>query len=155
MSYIKSIFAREIIDSRGVPTIEVEIKLSTGHFGIASVPSGASTGSFEAHELRDGDKKRFFSKGVQNAVKLINTEIQQTILGFDATKQKEIDENLVELDGSQNKKRLGANSILAVSLACAKASSNLLNIPLYKYIGGIHNSLPTPMMNIMNGHHII
>ncbi len=151
MSYIKSIFAREIIDSRGVPTIEVEIKLSTGHFGTASVPSGASTGSFEAHELRDGDKKRFFSKGVKNAVKLINTEIQQTILGFDATKQKEIDENLVELDGSQNKKRLGANSILAVSLACAKASSNLLNIPLYKYIGGIHNSLPTPMMNIMNG----
>ena len=118
---------------------------------MSSVPSGASTGSFEAHELRDGDKKRFFSKGVKKAVKLINTEIQETILGFDVTKQKEIDSNLIELDGSNNKKRLGANSILAVSLACAKASSNFLNIPLYKYIGGINNSLPTPMMNIVNG----
>ena len=151
MSKIESIFAREIIDSRGFPTVEVEIKLSTGASGMSSVPSGASTGSFEAHELRDGDKKRFFSKGVKKAVKLINTEIQETILGFDVTKQKEIDSNLIELDGSNNKKRLGANSILAVSLACAKASSNFLNIPLYKYIGGINNSLPTPMMNIVNG----
>ena len=151
MSKIESIFAREIIDSRGFPTVEVEIKLSSGASGISSVPSGASTGSFEAHELRDGDKKRFFSKGVKKAVKLINTEIQETILGFDVTKQKEIDSNLIELDGSNNKKRLGANSILAVSLACAKASSNFLNIPLYKYIGGINNSLPTPMMNIVNG----
>ena len=151
MSKIESIFAREIIDSRGFPTVEVEIKLSSGASGMSSVPSGASTGSFEAHELRDGDKKRFFSKGVKKAVKLINTEIQETILGFDVTKQKEIDNNLIELDGSNNKKRLGANSILAVSLACAKASSNFLNIPLYKYIGGINNSLPTPMMNIVNG----
>ena len=151
MSKIESIFAREIIDSRGFPTVEVEIKLSSGASGMSSVPSGASTGSFEAHELRDGDKKRFFSKGVKKAVKLINTEIQETILGFDVTKQKEIDSNLIELDGSNNKKRLGANSILAVSLACAKASSNFLNIPLYKYIGGINNSLPTPMMNIVNG----
>ena len=151
MSKIKSIFAREIIDSRGFPTVEVEIKLSSGDLGMASVPSGASTGSFEAHELRDDDKKRFFSKGVKKAVNLINTEIQQTILGFDVTKQKEIDNNLIELDGSDNKKRLGANSILAVSLACAKASSNFLKIPLYKYIGGIHNSLPTPLMNIVNG----
>ena len=151
MSKIESIFAREIIDSRGFPTVEVEIKLSSGTSGMSSVPSGASTGSFEAHELRDGDKKRFFSKGVKKAVKLINTEIQETILGFDVTKQKEIDSNLIELDGSNNKKRLGANSILAVSLACAKASSNFLNIPLYKYIGGINNSLPTPMMNIVNG----
>ena len=151
MSKIESIFAREIIDSRGFPTVEVEIKLSSGASGMSSVPSGASTGSFEAHELRDGDKKRFFSKGVKKAVKLINTEINETILGFDVTKQKEIDSNLIELDGSNNKKRLGANSILAVSLACAKASSNFLNIPLYKYIGGINNSLPTPMMNIVNG----
>jgi len=151
MSKIQSIFAREIIDSRGFPTVEVEIKLSSGASGMSSVPSGASTGSFEAHELRDGDKKRFFSKGVKKAVKLINTEINETILGFDVTKQKEIDSNLIELDGSNNKKRLGANSILAVSLACAKASSNFLNIPLYKYIGGINNSLPTPMMNIVNG----
>ena len=151
MSKIESIFAREIIDSRGFPTVEVEIKLSSGASGMSSVPSGASTGSFEAHELRDGDKKRFFSKGVKKAVKLINTEIHETILGFDVTKQKEIDSNLIELDGSNNKKRLGANSILAVSLACAKASSNFLNIPLYKYIGGINNSLPTPMMNIVNG----
>ena len=112
MSNIKSIFAREIIDSRGVPTIEVEIRLSSGHIGISSVPSGASTGSYEAHELRDGDKKRFFMKGVKNAVDMINTEIQETLSGFDVTNQNDIDNVLIELDGTKNKKRLGANSIL-------------------------------------------
>ncbi len=151
MSKISSIFAREIIDSRGVPTVEVEIKLKSQHIGMASVPSGASTGSYEAHELRDQEKTRFFSKGVQNAVNLINTEIKETILGFDVLNQNEIDQLLIDLDGTINKKRLGANSILSVSLACAKAASNFLNTPLYKYIGGIQNLIPTPMMNIMNG----
>ena len=151
MSKISSIFAREIIDSRGVPTVEVEIELTSHHIGMASVPSGASTGSYEAHELRDHEETRFFSKGVQNAVNLINTEIKETILGFDALNQNEIDKLLIDLDGTNNKKRLGANSILAVSLACAKAASNSLNMPLYKYIGGIQNLIPTPMMNIMNG----
>ncbi len=151
MSKIKSLFAREIIDSRGVPTVEVEIYLTTNHRSIASVPSGASTGTFEAYELRDGDKNRFFSKGVQNAISLINSEIKETILGLDVMDQKEIDNILIELDGTKNKKRLGANSILAVSLACAKAASKFLNTPLYKYIGGIQNTIPTPMMNIING----
>ncbi len=151
MPKIKSVFAREIIDSRGIPTVEVEIELHSNNNGLSSVPSGASTGKFEAHELRDGEKNRFFSKGVKKAVNFINTEIKETILGFDVTNQKEIDDILIDLDGTKNKKRLGANSILAVSLACAKAASNFLNIPLYKYIGGIHNILPTPMMNIVNG----
>ncbi len=151
MSIIKSIFAREIIDSRGVPTIEVEVHLASKHLGVSSVPSGASTGTFEAHELRDGDKKRFFTKGVSKAVEMINTEIQETLLGFEVTNQNEIDNILMELDGTKNKKRLGANSILAVSLACAKSASNFTNTPLYKYIGGMQNSLPTPMMNIVNG----
>ena len=151
MSKIKSLFAREIIDSRGVPTVEVEIELISSHSIIASVPSGASTGTFEAYELRDGDKKRYFSKGVQNAVSLINSEIKETILGFDVMNQKEIDNALIDLDGTKNKKRLGANSILAVSLACAKAASIFLNTPLYKYIGGMQNTIPTPMMNIING----
>ncbi len=151
MSKIKSLLAREIIDSRGVPTVEVEIELTSRHSIIASVPSGASTGTFEAYELRDGDKQRYFSKGVQNAVSLINSEIKETILGFDVMNQKEIDNTLIDLDGTKNKKRLGANSILAVSLACAKAASIFLNTPLYKYIGGIQNTIPTPMMNIING----
>ncbi len=151
MSKIKSIFSREIIDSRGVPTVEVELELTSGHSSIASVPSGASTGSFEAYELRDGDKNRFFSKGVQTAIRLINSEIKETILGFDVMNQKEIDNVLIDLDGTKNKKRLGANSILAVSLACAKVASTFLNTPLYKYIGGIQNTIPTPMMNIING----
>ena len=150
MSQIKSIFAREIIDSRGIPTVEVEISLSS-YFDRASVPSGSSTGTFEAYELRDGDSKRFFSKGVKKAVNFINTEIKETILGFDVTNQKEIDNTLIQLDGTENKKRLGANSILAVSLACAKVAAKYLNTPLYKYIGGMQNCLPTPMMNIVNG----
>ena len=151
MSKIKSLFAREIIDSRGVPTVEVEIELTSNQFSIASVPSGASTGTFEAYELRDEDKNRFFSKGVQSAVSLINSEIKETILGLNVMNQKEIDNILIDLDGTKNKKRLGANSILAVSLACAKAASACLNTPLYKYIGGIQNTIPTPMMNIING----
>jgi len=151
MSEIKNIFAREIIDSRGIPTVEVQITLVDDKVAISSVPSGASTGTFEAHELRDKDKSRFFSKGVKKAVNNINTEIRETLLGFDPTNQRDIDQTLIKLDGTKNKSRLGANAILATSLACARVSSMSLNIPLYKYIGGIQNSLPTPMMNIING----
>ena len=151
MSQIKLIKAREIIDSRGFPTVEVDIELTNGGFGRSSVPSGASTGSFEAHELRDNNEKIFLGKGVTKAVEKINTEISQTLLGFDSTNQKLVDQTLIDLDGTKNKMRLGANSILAVSLSVARASANGLNIPLYKYIGGIQNSLPTPMMNIING----
>ena len=150
MHSIEKIFAREIIDSRGTPTIEVEISVEH-QTTKASVPSGASTGSFEAHELRDGDKNRFFSKGVTKAVELINTEINETIQGMDVSMQKKIDETLIKLDGTSNKSRLGANSILAVSLACAKAAAKSLRLPLYRYIGGISLSLPTPLMNIVNG----
>ena len=151
MSEISNIYAREVVDSRGVPTVEVQIELSTRESAIASVPSGASTGSFEAFELRDNDKKKFFSKGVQNAVNNVNTEIRETILGFDSTNQKEIDNTLIDLDGTKNKSRLGANAILATSLACARVSAKYQKLPLYKYIGGIQNYLPTPMMNIVNG----
>ena len=122
MVYIQDVFARQILDSRGNPTLEVDVNLSDGCVGRAAVPSGASTGKFEAYELRDGDKNRFFSKGVQNAISLLNSEIKETILGLDVMHQTEIDNILIELDGTKNKKRLGANSILAVSLACAKAS---------------------------------
>ena len=151
MAEIKNIFAREIIDSRGIPTVEVQITLVDNQVAISSVPSGASTGTFEAHELRDKDKSRFFSKGVKKAVNNINTEIRETLLGFNPTNQRDIDQTLIKLDGTKNKSRLGANAILATSLACARVSSMSLNIPLYKYIGGIQNSLPTPMMNIING----
>ncbi len=151
MPKIKNIFAREIIDSRGVPTVECELELDSEIFARASVPSGASTGSFESHELRDNDKSRFFSKGVSQAVNAINGEIKQTILGYDASDQKNIDQTLIELDGTKNKSRLGANSMLAVSLACARASANFFKIPLYRYLGGVLNILPTPMMNIING----
>ena len=151
MPKIKNIFAREIIDSRGVPTVECELELDSEIFARASVPSGASTGSFESHELRDNDKSRFFSKGVSQAVNAINGEIKQTILGYDASDQKNIDQTLIELDSTKNKSRLGANSMLAVSLACARASANFFKIPLYRYLGGVLNILPTPMMNIING----
>ena len=151
MSVIKSILGREIIDSRGYPTIEVEIEISNNIMARSSVPSGASKGSFEAHELRDNDNERFFSKGVLKAIEFINTEIKQTLLGFDVSDQKNIDQTLIDLDGTKNKSRFGSNSILAVSLACAKASAKFYNIPLYKYIGGLSFSLPTPMMNIVNG----
>ena len=151
MSIIRNIEAREIIDSRGLPTVEVEVEVSENVIGMASVPSGASTGSHEAHELRDNNKKRFFSKGVLNAVNFVNTEIKQTIMGLDVSDQKNIDTLLIDLDGTENKSRIGANSILAVSLACARASANSTKVPLYKYLGGLRNSLPTPMMNVING----
>ena len=151
MSIITNVFGREIIDSRGVPTVEVEITLNNSIIELASVPSGASTGSFEAHELRDKDKKRFFSKGVLSSVNFINTEIRETIKGIDVREQKTIDNMLIELDGTANKSRLGANSILAVSIATARAAAKFHNVPLFSYIGGINNSLPTPMMNIVNG----
>ena len=151
MQQIKFIKARQIIDSRGVPTVEVDIGLTSGSFGRSSVPSGASTGSFEAHELRDNDAHKFFGKGVSQAVENINSEISQTLLGFDASNQNLIDQTLIELDGTENKSRLGANAILAVFLLVARVALNGLNLPLYKYIGGIKNSLPTPMMNIING----
>ena len=151
MSIIRNIEAREIIDSRGLPTVEVEVEVSENVIGMASVPSGASTGSHEAHELRDNNKKRFFSKGVLNAVNFVNTEIKQTIMGLDVSDQKNIDTLLIDLDGTENKSRIGANSILAVSLACARASANSIKVPLYKYLGGLRNSLPTPMMNVING----
>ena len=151
MSTITNVFGREIIDSRGIPTVEVEITLNNSIVELASVPSGASTGSFEAHELRDKDKKRFFSKGVLNSINFINSEIRETIMGIDVREQKTIDNILIELDGTKNKSRLGANSMLAVSLATARAAAKFLNVPLFSYIGGINNSLPTPMMNIVNG----
>ena len=144
MSAIEKIFAREIIDSRGHPW---RLMLKTT---LQSHTSGASTGTFEAHELRDDDKNRFFSKGVSKAVDLINTEINETITGMDVTKQKQIDETLIMLDGTPNKSRLGANSILAVSLGCAKAAAHFLKLPLFNYIG-YSLSLPTPLMNIITG----
>ena len=150
MSAIRNIFAREIVDSRGTPTVEVEVSLEKLS-SLASVPSGASTGTYEAHELRDEDKNRFFGKGVTKAVDFINSEINETIQGMKITDQSLIDKTLINLDGTHNKSRLGANSILAVSLACAKAAAKFLNLPLFSYIGGISTSLPTPLMNIVNG----
>tara|TARA_Y100000287_G_scaffold181712_1_gene178187 strand:+ start:166 stop:570 length:405 start_codon:yes stop_codon:yes gene_type:complete len=134
MSAIRNIFAREIVDSRGTPTVEVEVSLEKLS-SLASVPSGASTGTYEAHELRDEDKNRFFGKGVTKAVDLINSEINETIQGMKITDQSLIDKTLINLDGTHNKSRLGANSILAVSLACAKAAAKFLNLPLFSYIG--------------------
>ena len=149
---IKSVRGREILDSRGNPTVEVDVILENGTMGRASVPSGASTGILEAHELRDGDKSRYLGKGVLNAVSNVNTDIANALKGYDVTKQEEIDRLLIELDGTPNKSRLGANAILAVSLASAKAAANALGVPLYKYIGGDEaHVLPVPMMNILNG----
>jgi enolase len=151
-SYITDIVAREILDSRGNPTLEVEVILEDGSFGTAAVPSGASTGEHEAHELRDGDKERYLGKGVMNAVNNVNETIADALEGLDATEQFQIDNALVELDGSENKANLGANAILGVSLATARAASNFYNLPLFKYLGGIRaNKLPVPMMNILNG----
>ncbi len=152
MSKIHNMIAREILDSRGNPTIEVDIILTDGSSGRASVPSGASTGALEACELRDGDKKRFLGKGVLNAVANVNGEIKDSLIGFDADKQAEIDRKLIALDGTKNKSRLGANAILGVSLAVAKAAAKSKNMPLYKYLGGDEaQKLPVPMMNIING----
>jgi enolase len=149
---IEDIVAREILDSRGNPTLEVEVTLSEGSWGRAAVPSGASTGVHEALELRDGDKSRYLGKGVLKAVDNVNTAIADTLLGWDATEQKEIDMAMLALDGTPNKSTLGANAILGTSLAVAKAAANALGLPLYRYIGGVYaHVLPVPMMNILNG----
>ena len=152
MSYITDITAREILDSRGNPTVEVEIVLDDGSWGRAAVPSGASTGAFEAVELRDGESARYLGKGVLTAVANINEIITPELLGVDATDQRAVDELLIELDGTPNKSRLGANAILGVSLAAAKAAAESCELTLYSYIGGCNAALlPVPMMNIMNG----
>ena len=149
---IKNVKAREILDSRGNPTIEVEVKLENGVVASASVPSGASTGAYEAVELRDGDKERYNGNGVLNAVANVNGEIADVIVGMKANNQALLDETLVALDGTDNKSRLGANAILGVSLAVAKAAAKSYDMPLYKYLGGVDASvLPIPMMNILNG----
>ncbi|MDR0928038.1 MAG: phosphopyruvate hydratase [Ignavibacteria bacterium] len=152
MSTIYDIFAREILDSRGNPTVECDVILEDGSMGRAAVPSGASTGEHEACELRDGDKNRYQGKGVETAVENINTIIADALEGLDATEQRQIDTIMCDVDGTENKTKLGANAILAVSLACAKASAEFHGMPLYKYIGGVRAEiLPTPMMNILNG----
>lgn len=152
MTTIVAITAREILDSRGNPTIEVEVTLDGGFRGRAAVPSGASTGRFEAVELRDGDKKRYNGKGVLKAVKNVREKITKRLVGMDASDQVLIDRTLIELDGTENKRRLGANAILGVSLACAKAAAEASMLPLYRYIGGSNAKvLPVPMMNIING----
>ncbi len=149
---IASITAREIIDSRGNPTVEVDVRLASGALGRAAVPSGASTGEFEAIELRDGDKKRFSGKGVQKAVANVKSKIAQDLIGFDALDQVGVDRAMIALDGTATKSKLGANAILGVSLATAKAAAAALGLPLYKYIGGPNAKvLPVPMMNVMNG----
>ncbi len=149
---ITGITGREILDSRGNPTVEAEVFLSDGTIGRAAVPSGASTGKFEACEKRDGDKNRYLGKGVLQAVNGINTEIAQALIGKSASEQTAVDRLLIELDGTPNKQRLGANAILGVSIACARASAQSLGLPLYKYLGGDSAAtLPVPMMNVLNG----
>ena len=149
---IESIVAREVLDSRGNPTVEVDVQLESGDIGRAIVPSGASTGAFEALELRDGDKSRFGGKGVLKAVENVNKQIAEALIDFDAADQVAIDRELLALDGTPNKGKLGANAILAVSLACAKAAASAFGLPLYRYLGGVHaHVLPVPMLNIMNG----
>ena len=152
MAMITEVYAREILDSRGNPTVEVEVCLEDGAMGRAAVPSGASTGVHEAVELRDGDKERYLGKGVTKAVDNVNDIIAEAIIGLDATRQTEIDELLVRLDGTPNKGRLGANAILGVSMAVAKAAAASVGLPLYLYLGGVAaKELPVPMMNILNG----
>ena len=152
MSIITDVYAREILDSRGNPTVEVDIYLEDGAFGRAAVPSGASTGAFEAVELRDGDKARYLGKGTLNAVDNVNTLIAPALIGLDAADQSGIDRFLIELDGTDNKGKLGANAILGVSMAVAKAAAASAGLPLYRYIGGANAKvLPSPMMNILNG----
>ncbi|HLJ69164.1 MAG TPA: phosphopyruvate hydratase [Chloroflexota bacterium] len=152
MSAIEVVQAREILDSRGNPTVEVEVILQTGETGVAAVPSGASTGAHEAVELRDGDKTRFGGKGVLQAVENVNTTIADAVEGLDATEQVAIDRLMIDLDGSENKKNLGANAILGVSLAVARAAAAELGLPLYRYLGGpFSDLLPIPMLNILNG----
>ena len=149
---IVDVHGREILDSRGNPTVEVEVELCDGTIGRAAVPSGASTGAFEACELRDGDKKRYGGKGVLQAVEHVNNEIREVMLGLNAADQASIDKLLIELDGTPNKTRLGANAILGVSLACAHAAAESFGMPLYSYLGGVNAKvLPVPMMNVLNG----
>jgi enolase len=149
---IIDIFAREVLDSRGNPTVEAEVTLGDGVMGRAIVPSGASTGEHEAVELRDGDKKRYLGKGVLQAVENVNGEIAEALAGFDVVEQRGLDQALIELDGTANKSRLGANAILSVSMAAARAAAESFAVPLYRYLGGAAaNTLPTPMMNILNG----
>ena len=152
MTQIVDIAAREILDSRGNPTVEVDVWLASGAFGRAAVPSGASTGAFEAVELRDGDEARYLGKGVQQAVRNVNDIILPAVLGMDALEQAELDQTLIALDGTPNKGKLGANAILGVSMAAAKAAANALGIPLFRYLGGANAKLlPVPMMDILNG----
>src|SRR5579859_2703012 len=152
MLVIESILGREVLDSRGNPTVEVEVELLDGAVGRAIVPSGASTGVHEALELRDNDKKRYGGKGVLKAVQAVNEDIAEAILGLDALDQKNIDQTLIELDGTPTKSKLGANAILGASLAVARAASIGLGVPLYRYLGGVFaHTLPVPMMNILNG----
>ena len=152
MIEIVDVLGREILDSRGNPTVEVEVYLEDGTMGRAAVPSGASTGIYEACELRDGDKSRYLGKGVENAVKNVNTEIAECLIGMNVLDQVSIDKAMIELDGTPNKSRLGPNAILGASLACAKAAAESLGVALYNYIGGVNaKQLPVPMMNILNG----
>ena len=152
MSAILDIHARQILDSRGNPTVEVDVVLEDGAAGRAAVPSGASTGAYEAVEMRDGDKSVYNGKGVLKAVEAVNTEIFDALVGTDALDQRQIDADMIELDGTENKARLGANAILGVSLAVARAAADSAQLPLWKYLGGVHaHLLPTPMMNILNG----
>ena len=152
MPYITDVYAREVLDSRGNPTIEVEVYTESGAFGRGMVPSGASTGEYEAVELRDGDKSRYLGKGVSKAVDNVNNVIADALLGYDVLEQNAIDKLMIELDGTPNKGKLGANAILGVSIAVARAAADYLNVPLYKYLGGFNTKvLPTPMMNIVNG----
>jgi len=152
MTAIIDIHGREILDSRGNPTVEVDVLLEDGSFGRAAVPSGASTGAHEAVELRDGDKSRYLGKGVLKAVDAVNGEIAEALVGLDAEDQRDLDLAMIELDGTENKSRLGANAILGVSMAAAKAAANARGLPLYSYVGGVSaHVLPVPMMNIING----
>ena len=152
MSAIVDIIGREVIDSRGNPTVECDVLLESGHMGRAAVPSGASTGSREAIELRDGDKSRYLGKGVLKAVEHINTEISEAVLGLDASEQSFLDKTMIDLDGTENKSRLGANATLAVSMAVARAAAEEAGLPLYRYFGGMGAvQLPVPMMNVING----
>lgn len=152
MAIIEDILAREILDSRGNPTVEVDVLLEDGSFGRAAVPSGASTGEHEAHELRDGDKDRYAGYGVLKAVNNVNEAIADALSGLDADDQAQVDRILIDLDGTENKSNLGANAILATSLAVARAAADYYNMPLYRYLGGVNaRMLPTPMMNILNG----
>jgi enolase len=152
MPFITDVYAREVLDSRGNPTIEVEVYTQSGAFGRALVPSGASTGEYEAVELRDGDKDRYLGKGVEKAVDNVNNEIAEEIIGFDVTEQVAIDQAMIALDGTENKGKLGANAILGVSMAVARAAADFFGVELYQYLGGFNSKqLPVPMMNIVNG----